>query len=114
MTIDNLYNGIIKEYKKAAADRKFEFNLIDEECVDIMLQDCYYCGVKPSNTRYNDNKTRWVMWNGIDRLDSSEDYTKENCVACCELCNKSKKDLPLDIFLEHIEKMALHLKDKGY
>jgi len=43
---------------------------------------CYYCQIPLSSTAP-----------GLDRLDSSKGYSKDNCVPCCLRCNTIKRDL---------------------
>ena len=47
--------------------------------------------------------------NGIDRIDNNKGYTKENCVPCCDICNRIKMDLPYNVFIEHITKCYKNL-----
>ena len=42
---------------------------------------------------------------GIDRVDSNKFYDIDNCVPCCEECNKMKLNMTTDKFLGHIEKI---------
>lgn len=48
------------------------------------------------------------VYNGIDRIDSSHGYTKDNIVTCCKICNKMKMDMSLDNFIEQIYKIKEH------
>jgi hypothetical protein len=36
---------------------------------------------------------------GLDRVDPTFGYTNENTVACCVLCNFSKTDFSVDVFV---------------
>ncbi|MBT4207976.1 hypothetical protein HOE22_06485 [Candidatus Woesearchaeota archaeon] len=51
----------------------------DEMC-EIMENDlmCYYCGSGERETL------------GLDRIDNNVGHIKENCVVCCELCNRTR------------------------
>ena len=46
---------------------------------------------------YNDHK-----YNGVDRVDNSLGYIKENCVACCKICNNAKSTLSISEWQEWI------------
>lgn len=59
---------------------------------------------KQSLIRYNKTNSP-ILVNGIDRIDSSKGYNKENCVPCCFLCNKMKSNLYYKDFLHHIGKI---------
>jgi hypothetical protein len=54
------------------------------EFKNITSKSCYYCGKEGPN--------------GIDRVDNTVGYTKENCVSCCKHCNYVKGDLSLEDF----------------
>jgi len=45
----------------------------------LVTKECYYCGYY--------NKSEAI---GIDRINNTLHYTKENCVPCCETCNRIK------------------------
>lgn len=45
------------------------------EAFGLMIHDCYYCGDVALT---------------IDRLDSDKEHTLDNCVGCCDACNRSK------------------------
>ena len=66
------------------------------DVVDLCSQPCHYCG-----------KERCL---GIDRVDNSKPYTRDNCVPCCGCCNKMKMDLELSFFLDQIERIYNNLK----
>jgi len=54
------------------------FNLTINEFAGIISQPCYYCGELQEN------------FNGIDRINNNKDYILDNCVPCCNICNKMK------------------------
>ena len=51
-----------------------------------------------------------VYHSGVDRIDSSKGYTKDNVVPCCGKCNRMKGDLPQDKWIQHLQKVLNHLK----
>lgn len=57
-----------------------DFELTKEQFYNLISQPCYYCGDKEKE------------FNGIDRIDSQKGYIIDNCVTCCEYCNKMKLD----------------------
>lgn len=66
-----------------------EFRLTYEDIVEFTtITECHYCK----------NHIKWEMhgtkhaYHGyrLDRMDNSVGYTKENCVVCCNLCNRIK------------------------
>lgn len=78
-------------FKCAAIKRGINFDLTNDDVLNICEQKCFYCG-----------KERCL---GIDRLDNSKGYTIDNCVPCCGCCNKMKMGLEPNFFLEQIEKI---------
>lgn len=46
-----------------------------------------------------------VYVNGIDRIDNSKNYTPNNCVPCCEVCNKAKRHLSYVEFKNWIQRL---------
>lgn len=85
------------EYKRTdKRSRYLEFNLEREEFVKFITSNCYYCGIEPNTRKVKRGQV--FMWNGIDRIDSSKGYTKENCVTCCKDCNRAKWQMSQEEF----------------
>lgn len=84
-------------YQREARKKGREYLLTFEESKTFFLSRCYYCGFIPIEGK---------ILNGIDRKSNYLDYTQENCVPCCEVCNMMKGDVLDDI--EFI-KMAEHI-----
>ncbi len=80
------------QYQKGAERRNMEFALSFEDYVNLQASPCVYCGEKEGN--------------GIDRVDNSVGYIKENCVSCCLVCNKMKLTYTKQFFIEHCKKIA--------
>lgn len=72
-----------------AKGRNIPFLLTDKDVKDMLHQNCYYCGRPHAN--------------GIDRVDSKGDYSLENCVPCCSICNIMKNKFDTKTFFEHIK-----------
>ncbi len=70
---------------------------------------CLYCGREPFNwTKFHAKNN--ILYNGIDRVDNSQDYTLENLVTCCKDCNGMKFNKSPDDFLEHVMRIAAHVQ----
>jgi hypothetical protein len=79
-----------------------------EEFYWLSQQPCYYCGEEKSNKftycRKGDRSSpearekSILLYNGIDRIDSSKGHTKDNVVPCCKYCNFGKGKLSLNEF----------------
>lgn len=92
--------GRYNMYKKGAKARDMEFSLSKEEFYKITEQPCYYCGDFTKG------------YNGIDRYNSKIGYIKENCVPCCEICNRMKLDYNVSDWLAHMSKILNHISEK--
>ena len=57
-------------------------------------QVCHYCG-----------ESDWTKL-GVDRKDSSLPHTPENCVPCCDCCNKKKYTTSYEEFIDKIQREA--------
>lgn len=118
--------NIIKRSKSLGLD----YNITLEDYIKLIEQPCHYCGLESSNyatdrynTKANGKKTSdtVVHYNGIDRIDNSKGYTKDNTVACCKHCNIAKSTMTQDRFRDWVVKVYNHYcnfigfeKDKGY
>lgn len=90
----------LKNYKRNAKNRNLYFELSKEDFINITSKECYYCGtfgsISPTGEKYN----------GIDRIDSSKGYEKNNVLPCCSICNKMKLDLSQHDFLYQVQKIV--------
>lgn len=104
------FSFIWHQYKSGAKSRGLIFTLSKKEFVDLTSGNCFYCGSSPNMKR----KTRFkhavysYIYNGIDRVDNNEGYHIKNCVSCCGVCNKMKRDQDVDIFLDRCKTIALN------
>lgn len=83
-------------FRANANTRGIGYFLTLDDIVDLCSQPCHYCG-----------KERCL---GIDRVDNSKPYTRDNCVPCCGCCNKMKMDLELSFFLDQIKRIYNNLE----
>ena len=100
---ENNIGRYIHQYKSNAQRRNINFNLSKEEFINIISQPCYYCGAIS-------NQEKLI---GIDRIDSSKDYTLDNCVPCCDMCNKMKLDYSVKEWLFHMKKIISYMENKN-
>jgi hypothetical protein len=78
--------GKYGSYKNGAKERNINFDLTFNDFIGYWQLPCNYCG--------ND-----IVTIGIDRIDSSIGYEKNNIVPCCEKCNRMKMDNSKEDFL---------------
>lgn len=93
-------------FKHNAKSRNIPIEISLEEWEAITQQDCFYCGSKPSNVSISRHDSGSFTYNGIDRLDNTKGYSKDNIVPCCFICNHAKSDLPFDKFISWIKQLA--------
>ena len=93
-------------YKKNAKKRNIIFDITKEQFDNITSQPCFYCG------EYSKQSTEGEVYTGIDRIDSQGEYSINNIVPCCAVCNKMKMELSKNDFLAQIEKISKHQRSK--
>lgn len=93
--LDSYYEG----YKRNAVKRNYEYSLSLTEFTTLVSAPCYYC-----------NHSVPGEANGIDRVDNIRGYILDNCVACCEMCNRLKLHYDLDFFLSKMYILANHVR----
>jgi hypothetical protein len=82
------------ERRSAAKKEKRDLLTLDEK-IELWSSPCYLCNRLPAL--------------GIDRVNSSDDYTASSCRPCCSTyCNYMKCDWDLADFLGHIRRVYLH------
>lgn len=105
--------GIYNKYKNHCQKVNREFNVDKKLFLELIQENCYYCGSSPMNTAWDKGRTFSVKYNGLDRVDSSKGYIKENVVTCCSNCNFAKQDFELSEFYVWINKVYANLKNRG-
>lgn len=89
---------IYKSYKSDANRRNLDFQIKQSDFEILVLQDCFYCGRPPNNQYYDPVSNISIKYSGIDRYDNKIGYYLYNCVSCCVICNKAKRDLTPEEF----------------
>lgn len=103
-------NKILKAYIKEAKNRNLIFDLTYDEFLLLIKQNCYYCNSNPDKTKIIKRTMDTIIfdYSGIDRKDNNSGYTKDNCVPCCWMCNKTKSALSFEEFIKWINKLKSH------
>lgn len=81
-------------YRSNSARKGLTWSLSRSDFRAIVSAPCTYCGIAPSG--------------GVDRVDSSSGYVRENTAPCCSVCNYAKRDLTERVFREWIARISLH------
>lgn len=117
-------NTIEAAYRKHARNKSREWGLTTEEFRQIILKNCFWCNKEPApRNAYPGIKQRelvsketfdraWINTNGVDRVDNSKGYTKENSVPCCVECNYSKSNRTAKEFFDHCKMVVDHISKK--
>ena len=103
--------------RRSSKKSKDAIVLTFDDFFNLSKQPCFYCGLEYSREikdRHSESQSRKLLsntvvkCNGIDRVDSSVAYTKENCVPCCKFCNTAKNTLTKDEFFNLVKRIAEH------
>ena len=96
------FNKLFGRYRRSARISKRAFELTKQEFKSITSRNCYYCG-KPPYQVVGDCNENGIYWhNGIDRINNLEGYVLNNCVPCCEQCNRAKRKYTKQEFLNWV------------
>lgn len=110
-----LPNGIPEQkylfriYKRNAEARNLDFFLTNEQFVNLVRQNCFYCGIKPEKLVIAKGYDGKYSYNGVDRVDSTLGYIISNCVPCCETCNRAKRAMSVEEFYSWIDRVYHHI-----
>lgn len=123
---------VYSTYKSVAKKYSREFLLSLNDFIEITKKPCSYCGdigvdkAKPLQNfiKFRRSKNKVIkntlnikklhyIANGIDRIDSSKGYTKDNSTSCCRPCNIAKSNRTVSDFIEHAKKIANYNKKEG-
>lgn len=83
-------------YQERAKLKESTFSLEYEEFEEAVNMPCVYCG-------FNDGIV------GIDRIDSSIGYKRDNIVPCCKVCNYMKLDHSVEEWFSAMEEIFNNL-----
>lgn len=100
-------NSLFLQRKTSAQERNIEWILDKKDFFKIIIDNCNYCGIKPSQilkTKSGD----FFIYNGIDRLNNKLGYFSGNIMPCCFVCNRAK----LDMFLEDFQAWITRICNK--
>ena len=103
------FNVVLRDYKRQAIKRGISWELSNDEFTKIIQSTCFYCGEQPSNgslAKIGNRLNGRYIYNGIDRKDNREGYTRENVVPCCASCNRMKGVMSSEEFLARIDKIS--------
>lgn len=91
--------------KRNAEHRGIPVEITAEDFLNIGKNNCTYCNKEAPMIEVYKNKfskSEIIKINGLDRIDSTKGYTKENLVSCCTQCNTAKLDKTFDDFKQWV------------
>lgn len=96
-------------YLRNAREKNISFELSFEQFLYLVQQNCFYCNSELSNLMKSLSNNGDFKYNGIDRKDNTKGYTIDNCVSCCETCNKAKRDMSFEEFIRWGKRLGNNL-----
>lgn len=102
-------------YSRNARNRDIDFLLTKDQVSSLIFLPCVYCGEVGSmqTARVGGNCIgEGIPHNGIDRVNSSLPYTKENCVSCCKFCNHAKNSRSVEDYISWAKAIYQNMIDK--
>jgi hypothetical protein len=106
-------NRLYYKYKNRSTKYQGQFDISKDVFKQLTSSNCHYCGIKPSqiskscsHTSHYTQKNSIYLYNGLDRIDSFKNYTIDNVVPCCEMCNKAKRDIDYNDFINYIKRLT--------
>ncbi len=97
----NLYS----KYRERSKKNGKSFELSKDEFRILTKSNCHYCGVEPLQQAKNVCRGSVLLYNGVDRMDSSLGYIISNVVPCCFTCNRAKMAMPLAEFTIWVQRI---------
>lgn len=103
---------IYNNYKCGSKRRNLSFNLTLDQFKDIIFENCIYCGKKPSTLRDHPKCYGFIYYNGIDRKGNNIGYELNNCLTCCDMCNRGKHASSYEEWMKHLNNLVEYRKGK--
>lgn len=105
----SLSNAIkcFNDYAYKARKKSLAFDLTFQDFLQLTQQNCFYCGVEPYFIKFDRRFKHQApfIYNGIDRIDSTNGYCLDNVRTSCARCNYAKNSMTEDEFKALITKI---------
>lgn len=105
---ESAFRRTLRYYKRNAKNRGKVFAITEDEFRKITKENCFYCGIEPSNRcngNARDKNYGHYTYSGVDGLNSELGYTLDNVVPCCRRCNVAKNDMSFEEFSEWVNRL---------
>jgi hypothetical protein len=101
--------------------RRYKDGIKFDDFLILSQKECYYCGTPPFTKHIEVKKgsPEYVLkygtfiYNGLDRLDSNKNHSKNNVVPCCKYCNYAKNNRSYYEYVDWVKKIYDNLKNRG-
>jgi|SRR3990172_20927 len=103
---ESSFNDLYSSYVKRAKKYNREFSLSEDEFRKLAQQNCYYCGLAPTQIHHPKSCNGYYLYNGVDRVNNTIGYVLSNCVSCCGNCNRAKRFQSHDEFIQWLNQVA--------
>jgi 5-methylcytosine-specific restriction endonuclease McrA len=100
------YRQVFQVYRGRARDQKREFTFDFPLFKELITCNCHYCDAPPSNKSVYKFTKEYQLYNGVDRKNNALGYTPDNCVPCCDICNKAKRAMSYKAFMAWIKRLV--------
>lgn len=87
----NSVKGRFQTYRESARRRRYDFTLSMSLFAELIGACCHYCHGKGG---------------GIDRVNNDIGYVPSNCLPCCQICNRMKRDQTFQEFVAKCKAVA--------
>lgn len=105
-------NNLLINLRYHANKRGHKWLLSDEHAISLLASNCFYCGTAPQQVWGRNFVYGRCVYNGIDRIDSSRNYEKNNVVPCCKSCNYAKRTMSQEDFKSWVKRVHEHWASK--
>lgn len=108
-TLKHQFDQCQKDTRRVRKPERSVWELDFKTFKKLVYDSCFYCGIIGiRNVKDKHSDTR-IRINGIDRIDNSKGYLKNNVVTSCFQCNQSKRHLSLDEFREWAKRLCQNM-----
>lgn len=94
------------QYLASAKKRAYPFDLSYFAFVMMTSKICFYCSKPPQRTAFGVKRFTAEV-NGLDRFFNDFGYNIDNVVPCCAICNRMKRDMSPEEFMEQVNRIKM-------
>lgn len=114
------FQTLFGKYLDTAKVKHYDFDLTKDQFDTLVRTQCQYCGTAPhrqfnplnlstTNRCFRSSSAkRPIIFNGLDRVNSSGGYTTNNAVPCCTECNFAKRVQTVEEFYAWVTRIVTY------